>query len=194
MVEITLPILLQIVQTAGILVGIIYYITIMRNSQRNQELARKAQEQSVETREAQLFMQIYQQLTSIESQKTWGELLNMEWDDIEDYRKKHDSTVNLDSWGKRGHIWWSYSTIGMMVKKGLIDPEMVYMTLGNMVIMQWDKWSEVIYDTRERSVRQGVKGGPYMFKGFEYLNDEMVKLLEKEDQGWTNTQNSRPDP
>ena len=73
----------------------------------------------------------------------------------------------------------------MMVKKELIDPEMVYMTLGNMVIMQWDKWSEVVYDTREQAIRQGVKGGQNMFKGFEYLNDEMVKLLEKENQGWT---------
>ena len=183
--QVTFQTIFQFLQTVGILMGVYYYIMTIRANRTNQELALKAQEQSVETREAQLFMQIYQQLTSIESQKTWGELLNMEWDDIEDYRKKHDSTVNLDSWGKRGHIWWSYSTIGMMVKKELIDPEMVYMTLGNMVIMQWDKWSEVVYDTREQAIRQGVKGGQNMFKGFEYLNDEMVKLLEKENQGWT---------
>jgi hypothetical protein len=65
MVEITLPIVLQIVQTVGILVGIVYYITIMRSQQRtrelaleSQELTRKAQEQTLETRQTQLFMQI----------------------------------------------------------------------------------------------------------------------------------------
>ncbi len=59
MVEITLPLVLQILQTAGILVGIIYYITIMRNTQktrelslRAQELTLKAQEQAKETRQA----------------------------------------------------------------------------------------------------------------------------------------------
>jgi hypothetical protein len=66
MVELTLPIMLQILQTAGIFVGIVYYITIMRNAQRtrqltleSQELARKAQEHMLETRQAQMFMQIY---------------------------------------------------------------------------------------------------------------------------------------
>jgi hypothetical protein len=44
MVEITLPIVLQILQTVGILVGIVYYITIMRNSQRTRELSLQAQE------------------------------------------------------------------------------------------------------------------------------------------------------
>jgi hypothetical protein len=44
MVEITLPIILQLLQTAGILVGIIYYITIMRNTQKTRELTLQSQE------------------------------------------------------------------------------------------------------------------------------------------------------
>jgi len=59
MVEITLPIILQIVQTVALVVGIIYYLTIMRNQQRTRELTLKAQEHATETRQAQLFMQIY---------------------------------------------------------------------------------------------------------------------------------------
>ena len=55
MVDITLPIVLQIVQTAGILVGIVYYIAIMRNNQRTQQM-------QLETRQAQLFMQLYNRL------------------------------------------------------------------------------------------------------------------------------------
>ena len=48
MVEITLPIILQIVQTVGILVGIAYYLIIMRNSQRSQQI-------QLETRQALSF-------------------------------------------------------------------------------------------------------------------------------------------
>jgi len=58
MVEITLPIILQILQTIGILVGIVYYITIMRNTQRTRELSLNAQEQALETRQAQMFLQM----------------------------------------------------------------------------------------------------------------------------------------
>jgi uncharacterized protein HemX len=73
MVEITLPIMIQIVQTLALLVGIVYYITIMRNTQktrelslRAQELTLKAQEQAKETRQAGLLMQIYEAYRSTE--------------------------------------------------------------------------------------------------------------------------------
>ena len=38
MVEISIPLILDIIRTAGILVAIIYYITIMRNTQKTREL------------------------------------------------------------------------------------------------------------------------------------------------------------
>jgi hypothetical protein len=58
MVEITLPITLQIIQTLSLIIGIAYYLTIMRNSQKTRELTLNAQEQALETRQAQLFMQL----------------------------------------------------------------------------------------------------------------------------------------
>ena len=64
MAEITYQMVLSTIQTIALVVGIVYYLTIMRNAQKtreltlqSQELTRKAQEQSLETREAQLFMQ-----------------------------------------------------------------------------------------------------------------------------------------
>ena len=49
----TLPLVLQIVQTMGILVGIIYYLTIMRNAQK--------------ARQTQMFMELYRSSTTIEA-------------------------------------------------------------------------------------------------------------------------------
>ncbi|UCD45779.1 MAG: hypothetical protein JSV27_04650 [Candidatus Bathyarchaeota archaeon] len=105
MVEITVPIMLQIFQTVGILVGIVYYITIMRNSQRTRELSLKAQEQALETRQTQIFMQIYQQLNSEESFKTWAELKNLDVPDYEEFLRKYDSVVNPEFFGKRTNLW-----------------------------------------------------------------------------------------
>jgi hypothetical protein len=59
MVDLTYQMVLSTIQTVGILVGIIYYLTIMRNTQKTRELTLKAQEQALETRQAQLFMQWY---------------------------------------------------------------------------------------------------------------------------------------
>ena len=53
MVDVTYQMVLSTLQTAGILVGIIYYLTIMRNSQKNQQM-------QLETRQSQLFMQLFQ--------------------------------------------------------------------------------------------------------------------------------------
>ena len=123
----------DIVTILGVIGGFTYYVMTIHATQKNQTLTLKAQEHALETRGAQLFMHIYQQLNTIESQKTWAELLNMQWNSLEDFRNKYDSLVNLENWGKRGHIWWSYSSIDHILKKGLIDPDLVYRTLGPMI-------------------------------------------------------------
>lgn len=68
--QVTFQTLFQFLQTVGFLVGVFYYITTIRTNQRNQELTLKAQAHATETRESQLFMQLYQQLNSVESMTT----------------------------------------------------------------------------------------------------------------------------
>jgi len=69
--QLTFQTVFQFPKTVGILVSVFYYITTIRANQRNQQL-------QLETRETQLFMQIYQQLNSAESMATWAEVMNME--------------------------------------------------------------------------------------------------------------------
>ena len=172
--QVTFQTLFQFLQTVGILVGVFYYITTIRTNQRNQELTLKSQAHATETRESQLFMQLYQQLNSVESMTTWAEVMNIEVESFEDFMETHDSSVNPESFGKRGHIWWSYNAIGALVANGLIEIRLVGMLLGPMIISQWEKWVEVINGTRERE-------GQGQWGGFEYLYNEMVKLQGQED-------------
>ena len=53
MVDVSYQMVLSTLQTVGLLVGIVYYLTIMRNSQKNQQM-------QLETRQSQLFMQLFQ--------------------------------------------------------------------------------------------------------------------------------------
>ena len=63
MAEITYQMVLSTLQTAGLLVGIFYYILTLRNAQHTRELSLKAQEQAAETRKTQLLMQYTEKLS-----------------------------------------------------------------------------------------------------------------------------------
>ncbi len=80
MTEITLPILLQIVQTIALLVGIVYYITIMRNAQK--------------ARQTEIFMQLYQSRTDKENSQILWDLMGMEWDNVDDFHYKFSPQTN----------------------------------------------------------------------------------------------------
>ena len=98
MVEITLTILLQIVQTVGILVGVYYYIMSLQNQSR--------------TRQAQLFMQLFQDFISAEMNKIHLDLVKMEWEDYHDFEMKYGSDYNLDSAAKDWGIFSGLMVLG----------------------------------------------------------------------------------
>ena len=175
MVEFTLPLVLQIVQTVGILVGIIYYITIMRNQQRTRELALTAQEHATETRQTEIFMRLYEQLNNAETYTSWAELVNQEIDN-EEYLQKYDSTVNPVHFGKRAHLWYTFNTIGELLLMGIVKPDLIQrLSLAPMVITMWERWEHIIRETRIR------ENSPDIWSGFEHLYNEMVRLREERD-------------
>ena len=79
MAEITYQMLLSTIQTIALIVGIIYYLTIMRNAQKTRELTLKSQEHATETRQAQLFMQIYDKWSSTEYTEAWHLINNADF-------------------------------------------------------------------------------------------------------------------
>lgn len=166
---------LSTLQTIGLLVGIVYYLTIIRNAQKTRVLSLKAQEQATKTRQIQIFMQIYQQLNSEETHKTWAELANLEIN-IEDYLQKYDSSVNPAHYAKRAILWYSFNTIGELLRMGIIDPVLLHrLSLGPMVNITWEKWADVIKELRV------MHNAPDIWEGFEYLNNEMKRLRSERD-------------
>ena len=65
MVEITYQMVLSTLQTIALVVGIIYYLIIMRNSQRTQQM-------QLDTRRAQLFTQLYSEFSRPENLRLYG--------------------------------------------------------------------------------------------------------------------------
>ena len=151
--------------------GIIYYITIMRNAQRTRELTLRAQEQAAETRQTQLFMNIISVYTSKEYRKDAVTLMSWEWSDIEDFDAKYGYLANIDNWALLNSTAQWLEGVGVLVKRGLIDPELVFDLLYGWIILFWEKFLPVFMDYRE-------KMGPNVFADLELLYNEMTKLSE----------------
>jgi len=178
MVEITLPIVLQILQTAGILVGIIYYITIMRNQQktrelslRAQELTLKAQEQAQETRQAQLFMQLndrwrdmdWQRIMPQISQKVSG------WEEVKERNEKDPEFRYMIS-----EMGGMYEYLGVIVKEGYLSIRLVALMWAGVTRTFWENIVEpIIYEMREDT---GYARG---WSETEYVCRELLRYLDE---------------
>jgi hypothetical protein len=147
----------DLVAIFGVIAGFKYYVINVRNAQKTrelslkaQELSLKAQEQALETRQTQIFMQIYEQLNSKETHKSFMELMNQEIGDYNEYLKKYDSSVNPAHYATRAQIWYSYNQIGELLRRGIIEPELVHPAVGTMVVLMWEKWVDIIKEVRVR--------------------------------------------
>lgn len=140
----------------GMMIALTYYALQIRNQNR--------------TRQAQLHMQIFNELNS---EGRWRDFLDAmyswEWDGYDDFQEKY-GTSNPDVYAKLTSLWWVYNSIGTLLYDGLLDAEKLYPLIGPMVIMQWTRWESVIMANRKRLEQ------PESFIHFEYLAKEMLRV------------------
>ena len=147
----------------SVCLGVVYFILNMRASQRNMK-------QTLETRKLSFVTSITNQLLSESGQRTYGELMNMDWSSYDDFEKKYGSDYNLDNYAKRMSIWNIYNTLGMLVREKLIEPELLYSIHNVSVCLMWSLFKDVIAENRRRY------GGRDNFSDFEFLNNEILKI------------------
>ena len=165
MVEFTIPLVLDIIRTVGILVAIVYYITIMRNQQKNQQ-------QQLDTRQAQLLMNFMNTFRSPEYRRQWHTLWAVEWSDFNDFKDRfHGKDIEVMS--AYTSVMTFYETIGVIVRSGLVDIDKVYSLLPS-IKMTWERYEPLLMGDRElfgEYTLQGRKG----WDGFEYLYNEIIR-------------------
>jgi len=190
--QVTFQVLFQFLQTVGILVGVFYYIMTIRTNQRNQEislrnqeltlqsqeLTRKAQEQALETRQAQLFMNIYNQsFTNREWLNAYNKVLTTHWDNYEEYLKiadfRNPESSDREYLEAQSYVSSFYEGLGVFVKEGLVDIRLIALTMTYMTRNYWEKIAPVVYESRKRY------NYPRMLSEFEYLYDELMKYIEE---------------
>ncbi|MHA2393462.1 MAG: DUF4760 domain-containing protein [Promethearchaeota archaeon] len=143
-------------------IGVIYYIMTLNNTRKNQEL-------QLETRQAQLFTQLYSEYRSAENLRLYGKALQMTWDDYNDFQKKY----GRENW--EGRVPYTtlahfYEEIGVLLEEGLIDINLVVQLIGGTFRWFYEKFEPIVLEYRVRL------GYPQYYNKMEYLYNELKKI------------------
>jgi hypothetical protein len=154
----------------SVTVAVIYYMFTLRINMRTQQLALKSQEQTLETRQAQILMQLFQVQFNKASVLDFIKLLNMEWTDYDDFEKKYGSDNNPENYAMRNSFNNLLDAAGFLAKKGLIDVDNIYEIWSFGTISYWNKFRDVFLKQRV------VYNMPDMVVNMEYLYNEMIRI------------------
>jgi hypothetical protein len=161
---------LSFIQAFGIVVGVVYYIMNIQNNQKNQELMLKAQQQTLETRQAQMFLGVYNKMSDKEFTRAYNTVMNTSWSS---YQEFSDLRKNNEFYEAFLLINGFFEGVGVLVKEGVLDIRWIALLMASWTNEYWEKIREVILEHRKRS------GAKRALSEYEYLYDELNKYLEQ---------------
>lgn len=164
MVEFTYQLVLSTLQTVALVVGITYYLFIMRSSQRNQKI-------QLETRQTQIFMQIVSKINTREALEFSHILRSAEWSNYEEwrdlFRSDREYLLAFSYWGN------TYESLGVVLRDNIGGVRLLALHGSSGVLGDWERHREVIYEERKR------RGNRRYFDMWEYTYDSLVRYLEE---------------
>jgi len=151
-----------VVAAFGMIVGVVFAVLEIRNLARQREI-------EVETRQAQLFMQIYDHYYTEDFLGDENEILfKWKWKDFDDFWKKYGPETNVEAFNKWDSLETYFKGVGVLVKRKLIDLDLVKDLMGTSIILHWEKSGSIIKEFRRRH-------WPQAYQWYEYLYNEMKK-------------------
>ena len=146
-----------IVAAAGVLVGVVYYILDIRHQNR--------------VRQTDLTMRMYTSWVSEELTKPWLKVMNLEFTDYDDFKKKYGTYLsdNPENAALLSVIN-SFTIMGLLLQKKLVDAELVSHLP---VSMTWNKVKPIVEGIRKEFNDRS------WYVEFEYLHGEMKKMEQK---------------
>ena len=133
-----------------------YYVFISRNT--------------VRSRKAQLFMNLYSQFRSTEFLHQWSEkFFNWEWEDFEDFERKYGASVNVEYFAMYNSTCAFFEGVGVLVKNDFIDIQSVDELMSIPIKWMWEKMKPITEGYRKQF------DDPALWEFYEYLYDELKK-------------------
>jgi hypothetical protein len=146
-------------------IGVVYYILTLRNTRRNQQL-------QLETRQAQLFMQIYSQWNTLEFGLQYEKTMRMEFTDFNDFNEKYLGDIEAyTGWRMMARF---FEGIGVLVQRGLIDVTLVDDLMSGETMRFYERFQPLIKEFRERM------NWPQAVEWVEYLYNQIRLIAEEQ--------------
>jgi hypothetical protein len=149
-----------IVASASVFVGVVLAVLQLRDQ--------------VRTRQAQLFMQLYDHFSTKEFQRYWMEIVYL--DEYEDFEESQDKPTfllgetDIEVASMVGQVCAFFEGMGLLVKRRLIDINLVAELLSSPVFWVWERLEKHVRRTRELQER------PQIWEWFEYLYYEIQRI------------------
>jgi len=173
----------------GVCVAAFYYVMNLRITQRNQDLTLKAleqsaqaQQQTLETRQATLFMQLVDTYIGKGYRATALEMLSDKWSwrDYDDFIDKYGPDTNPEAWNKFQLQLAHWSQQGILIQDGLLTAEKLNSWWGWVPRELWEKFESIIIEYRGR-VEPPPKG--FLHGNFEDLYYSLKEIKVKSTGG-----------
>ena len=149
----------------GLTASILYYASVLRN-------ANKTQIMQLETRQAQLFMGVFNQLQNKEIQEAWNWFRdNVTPENARDYMNPdHPDYKQSRAYMTRFSMF--FEGLGTLVREELVPIRLVALMMQGMVRPYWETIREVAYEQR-------AKGYDSAGSELEHLYLAMMKYIEE---------------
>lgn len=162
----------------SVIIGVINSILASQRAEKQRELTLRTQQQTLETRQAQLFMQIYNRWNTTEVAKQYGKIrFTYDVKGWEDYLQLTGYTKgkleNVEAFSDFQTLSQFFEGIGVLVRRRLIDVDLVEDLLANRVIWWWELYQPISEGARK------VTGDPKLHDHTEYLYNVMKKRQQQ---------------
>lgn len=147
----------------GLSASILYYTITLRNANKTQQMQLKA-------RQTQIFMQVYNQVTSPEFFNKWRQVLEAEWTNNEDYEQKYGFFTNPEFADKLYAMLSVFEGLGVLVKRELVDLSLVDDLVSIFCIRLWEKYEPIMLEQRKQ------RDWPNYMQHVEHLYNELKPL------------------
>jgi hypothetical protein len=163
----TLQAVSYIMGSMGVFVAAVYYVLNIQNNRRNQMLSLETQKHTLESRQTQLTMQLYEKMSTKEYLDSFGEILEeWNWTDFQDFHTKYGSAYtaklcgsehqgNSEKWQMFNTVCIYWEQIGILYKYGAFNPEMLYDQWGGFYIRFWEKIEPIVVEINTRGEGRG---------------------------------------
>jgi len=141
-----------------------YYISTLRNAQKMQQL-------TLETRQAQLFMQMYGRWSEAAFHDAATDIRSTSWVDFPDFESR--VLEDPSKYKSLGTMIRFYEGIGVLVKEGLIDMRFVSLLMAGDLRHFWEEIGPIIGLWRK------AWSYPRLASETEYLSNSLIKYMEE---------------